>query len=311
MRQVIGIGEIVLDIIFQNERPTAAVPGGSTFNSLISLGRAGIPTAMLSETGNDCVGQRCRDFMEQNGVSSRYVLEYIGSQTPISLAMLDKNNDASYEFYKGDYGMRRNFTMPDICPNDIVLFGSYYALNPIIHPYVSEFLSYAKKRGSILYYDINFRQAHAKEKVRLLASILDNMEMADIVRGSREDFEILFGNSDPNFIYRIHVSYHTKLFIETNGAKNVALRTENLTKDYPVKPCRSISTIGAGDNFNAGLLFALIRSGIERDELPNLQEKQWDELLESALSFASNVCGSIKNYIDDDFAKHVRMSLRS
>ena len=35
-RKVIGIGETVLDVIFKNDQPTAAVPGGSTFNAMIS-----------------------------------------------------------------------------------------------------------------------------------------------------------------------------------------------------------------------------------------------------------------------------------
>lgn len=38
MRKVIGIGETVLDIIFKNGKPTEAVPGGSTFNGIVSLG---------------------------------------------------------------------------------------------------------------------------------------------------------------------------------------------------------------------------------------------------------------------------------
>ena len=43
MRKAIGIGETVLDIVFRNNQPQAAVPGGSTFNSMISLGRCGVP----------------------------------------------------------------------------------------------------------------------------------------------------------------------------------------------------------------------------------------------------------------------------
>lgn len=39
MRKVIGIGETIMDIIFHGEQPTAAVPGGSSFNSIISVGR--------------------------------------------------------------------------------------------------------------------------------------------------------------------------------------------------------------------------------------------------------------------------------
>ena len=36
MRKVIGIGETVLDIIFKDNKPVEAVPGGSTFNASTS-----------------------------------------------------------------------------------------------------------------------------------------------------------------------------------------------------------------------------------------------------------------------------------
>ena len=36
MRKVIGIGETVLDIIFKDNQPVSAVPGGSAFNAAIS-----------------------------------------------------------------------------------------------------------------------------------------------------------------------------------------------------------------------------------------------------------------------------------
>lgn len=56
MRKVIGIGETILDILFKDEQPTAAVPGGSVFNGIISLGRMGVNVCFISETGNDKVG---------------------------------------------------------------------------------------------------------------------------------------------------------------------------------------------------------------------------------------------------------------
>lgn len=43
---IIGIGETVFDILFKNNQPQKAVPGGSTFNSIVSLGRAGMNCAM-------------------------------------------------------------------------------------------------------------------------------------------------------------------------------------------------------------------------------------------------------------------------
>ena len=57
MRKVIGIGETVLDIIFKDGKPIEAVPGGSAFNAMISLGRAGVNTPFISEAGNDRIGK--------------------------------------------------------------------------------------------------------------------------------------------------------------------------------------------------------------------------------------------------------------
>ena len=50
--QVFGIGETVYDIIFKDNQPQRAVPGGSTFNALVSLGRLGVPCSMVTEVGD-------------------------------------------------------------------------------------------------------------------------------------------------------------------------------------------------------------------------------------------------------------------
>ena len=70
MRKVIGIGETILDILFKDSQPTAAVPGGSVFNGIISLGRLGVNVTFISETGNDKVGDIILKFMRENGVST-------------------------------------------------------------------------------------------------------------------------------------------------------------------------------------------------------------------------------------------------
>ena len=74
MRRVIGIGETILDILFKNNQPTAAVPGGSVFNGLVSLGRAGANVLFISEVGSDKVGRIILDFMKENGISTDSVM---------------------------------------------------------------------------------------------------------------------------------------------------------------------------------------------------------------------------------------------
>ena len=98
--RVIGIGETVLDILFKDDQPQKAVPGGSTFNSIVSLGRAGVNCAMVTEVGGDHVGDLTCRFLRDNGVSTEYVCRHEQMKSHVSLAFLDEHNDAQYVFYK-------------------------------------------------------------------------------------------------------------------------------------------------------------------------------------------------------------------
>ena len=311
MRKVIGIGETVLDIIFRDEQPISAVPGGSTFNAIISLGRSGVPTSFISETGNDRVGQMILRFLEENGCDASAVNVYPDSKSPLSLAFLNERNDADYIFYKDHPNDRLDFKYPEVHQDDLVLFGSYYALNPVIRPQVKEFLDYARQHGAILYYDVNFRAAHQHEVMKLTPNLLENFELADIVRGSAEDFEILFKKHSADDVYRSQIMFYTRKFIYTQAADTVELRADGgLSKQYPVLPVKTVSTIGAGDNFNAGLLFGIIREGIMRSHIDRgLSEQQWDSIIGSALQFSAEVCGNLHNNVSTAFGDERKKEL--
>lgn len=313
MRKVIGIGETVLDIIFRDEKPISALPGGSTFNAIISLGRSGVKASMISETGNDRIGQNIIKFMESNGIDASYVNVYPESKSPLSLAFLNDHNDADYIFYKDHPHDRIDYVYPEVNADDIVLFGSFFALNPVIRPQVYAFLDYARQRGAILYYDVNFRASHKNEVMKVTPNLLDNLEMADIVRGSSEDFEILFRQHDADTVYRSQIAFYTKKFIYTRSADPVEVRGDSgFSKQYPVLPTETVSTIGAGDNFNAGFIYGLIKNGITHQHIDQgLTESQWDALVSSALDFSAECCRDIYNYVSEKYGEKMRKGLQN
>lgn len=306
MRRVIGIGETVLDIIFKGEQPLQAVPGGSAFNAIISLGRTGIPAYFISETGNDRVGLWVKRFLRENGVDDSGVCVFPDSKSPLSLAFLNENNNADYLFYKDHPHAQLDFTYPEIHENDVVIFGSFFAINPVVRPQVSGFLDYAHKRGAILYYDLNYRASHKNDLLRVTPNIIENLELADIVRGSDEDFEIMYNKKDADSVYRSEISFYTKKFIYTRGAEPIELRAEGgFAKQYPIlTEGKVVSTIGAGDNFNAGFVYGIIKEGITRADIDRgLTEQQWDQLINCGLRFSANVCQSMNNYITTEFGE--------
>jgi fructokinase len=311
MRKVIGIGETVLDIIFKNGQPIGAVPGGSVFNGVISLGRAGVPAAFISEAGNDRVGDHIISFMRENGVNADNVGKFPDSKSPISLAFLDADGNADYLFYKDHPHDQLDFVYPDIQADDIVMFGSFYAVNPVIRPQVMGFLDYARSHGAILYYDVNFRPSHRNDMMKVTPNVLENLEMADIVRGSREDFQVMFRKDDPDRVYNAEISFYCKKFIFTRGAEPVELRADGgLKKSYPVIATDTVSTIGAGDNFNAGFVYGMIKYGIDRGAIERgLSEEQWDNVIHCAQLFSANCCKSISNSIDQEFGQQMKQAL--
>ncbi len=307
-RKVIGIGETVLDIIFRGSQPINAIPGGSTFNACVSLGRAGINTTFISETGNDRVGENIIEFLRENGVNADNVNVFPDSKSPLSLAFLDDDNNADYVFYKDHPHDRLEFTYPKINPDDIVLFGSFFALNPVIRPQMAGFLEYAKNQGAIIYYDVNFRSSHRDEIMKITPNLLENLEYSDIVRGSDEDFEILYKKDDPDKVYTAEISFYCKRFVCTRGANPIIVRGKgNFRKEYPTLTTKTVSTIGAGDNFNAGFIFSMLKQGITREDLERgLSEAQWDELVKTGQTFSAECCKDIFNYIGKDFGKSLQ-----
>lgn len=303
MRKVIGIGETTFDIIFKDNKPINAVPGGSAFNAIISLGRSGIDTTFIGETGNDRVGKAVIDFLHDNDVHTEHVNCYPDSKSSLSLAFLDEHNNADYLFYKSDPHDQFDFTYPEINRDDIVLFSSFFAINPIVRPQMLAFLEHAHSRGAILYYDVNYRASHRNEVMRITPNLIENLEFADIVRGSNEDFEVIYKLNDADKVYHSEISFYCKNFICTRGKDPISVHAEgNFHKDYDIESLKTVSTIGAGDTFNAGFIYGLLRQHITRDDIQNgLTEAQWDSLIASGKAFSAECCKDIYNYVGKEF----------
>ena len=306
MRKVIGIGETILDIIFRGNQPSAAVPGGSVFNGIVSLGRMGIKVGFISETGNDRVGNIILQFMRENNIPTDHVNVFPDGKSPVSLAFLNEQSDAEYIFYKDYPKQRLDVLYPKLEEDDIVMVGSYYALNPVLREKILELLDQAREKKAIIYYDPNFRSSHKNEAMKLAPTIIENLEYANIVRGSQEDFFYMWGLQEADKIYKDKVKFYCRNFLCTAGAEQVSLRTDTISKEYSIPPLEAVSTIGAGDNFNAGIIFGLLKHNVRYKDLDTMDEATWDQVIQYGIEFAAEVCKSFNNSVSKEFAEKHR-----
>ena len=293
---VFAVGETVFDIIFKDFHPQAAKPGGSAFNAMISLGRLGIPGSFISEVGNDRIGNYIKSFLRDNGVDDRFVVQFNDGKSALSLAFLDESSDASYDFYKDYPNQRLNEKMPVFGENDYLLFGSFYGLNPVLRPQVTGLLSAAEQAGAAIYYDPNFRSSHLADLDRLRAIIEENITASTLVRASSEDMENIYGVKTPESAYE-RVAPMCDYYIHTANAAGVDLFTPTFRLHVDVEQIQPVSTIGAGDTFNAGILYGLYTRGINPRNIREVSREEWSRILDKAGEFSRAVCLSYDNYI--------------
>ena len=306
MRNIYAIGETVLDILFKNQLPVTAKAGGACLNSAVTLGRLNLPVHFIGEYGMDEVGNMIDAFLKQNHVSTKYVYRYYDGKSTLALAFLNENNDASYDFYKIYPEKRLDVQFPELKQNDIVLFGSFYAITLEVRQKLLEFIREANKRKAIVIYDPNFRKHHLHELPKLKPLILENMSYADIVRGSNEDFSLILGADNADEAY-LEVSKYCRNLLYTANRQGVFVRSSKTSVTSPVMTIEPVSTIGAGDNFNAGIVYSLYRHHIGYHDIGNLSESIWVDIVRIAVEFATHVCMNYDNYISDEFAAGYRL----
>lgn len=300
-----AVGETILDIIFKGVEPQAAKPGGSSFNAAITLGRLGAPINFISEMGDDRVGDLIQDFMEANGVNANFISRFHQGQSAIALAFLNEKSDAEYQFYKDYPAQRLAVEFPEFHKDDLLIFGSFYALNPGIRPRVKELLEKASKAGATIVYDPNFRSSHLPERDKLVPVIMENIGYASLVRASDEDLVNIFDARGPDEAWE-RISSHTDVLVYTASAGGVYLRSSSLSFHKEVEIIEPVSTIGAGDTFNAGLLYGLWKNGIKREQIKTLDRDTWEGLIATAIQFSREVCLSYDNYLPTGYALHLK-----
>jgi fructokinase len=301
-RRVFCIGETVLDIIFIENRPVAANPGGSMLNSAVSLGRAGIPVYFISDFAEDLAGNLVQSFLLQNNVSTEFVSIYKGGKTSLALAFLNEERDAQYSFYKIFPEERLTADLPIVNAGDIILFGSFYALTASLRVKITTFIGQARQTGAFIIYDPNFRTAHLEELEALRPWIIENIGIADMVRGSDEDFLHIFASADANQAFQEVKHAGCQLLVYTRNSKSVELRSAGYSRSFDVPFLSPVSTVGAGDAFNAGIIYALMHQLTNSE---GIAASSWEDIIGYAIRFAADVCTSIDNHIRPEFAQQL------
>ncbi len=306
MRKIYTVGEAIYDIIFENGKPVDAKVGGAMINTSVSLGRLGLPIHYIGDTANDVVGDIMVDFLLENHVDVSHFTRYDDSKSRLALAFVDDKNAPRYSFYKIKTDKKIELDFPEVEKDDIILFGSFYGIKVDVRGQLVDFILQARKKGAILIYDPNFRPNHLSLLSAVMPYIEENIRFADIAKGSNEDFKLIFGKDNfPEMVERL-LKVGMKRLIYTRNEEGIDVHLPEGDFHLDVQKLEPLSAVGAGDTFNAGLIYYLFKNNIGKAELENMSFDSWNEMLQLADRFAADVCMSMDNYISYKLANEIQ-----
>lgn len=295
---VYTLGESLLDIIISSINNVTARPGGAMLNTAVSLGRSDVDVSLVTELGDDSTSAQIMSFLQSNNVATNFIHSYNDNNASLAIALLDENKKPKYTFIK-NYPEKRNISkIPDFQNGDILLFGSLYSLYKKIRNSILSIINVANNRNVIIIYDPNIRNAHHLSDEDVMKSVHQNIKLSNIIKGSDEDFTNILGSSNHlEQISELRKLNKRALIIITLGADGVIADLAGQSIKLPAIKTEIISTIGAGDAFNAGIVSALERQRSQNISFRNNDIGSINELLKSGLKYSSLVCNSMENYI--------------
>ncbi len=258
MHPVLLIGDFTLDLVYESGVfvPSA---GGSVFNVASVLRKNEIEVSFVSRVGNDLTGKILLNQIEKLGISKNTIIQDENFRTSVAFSEYDSEGKPHYSFYKD----KKEFQFLDdkLLNVKYSLFhiGSSFAFSETSFFAVTKTCEIMTKSNIPISYDINLRKTPTKsERVRIFAL----MEKAEIIKGSDEDFYLLYGTDEKTFVMnRILSDFNNKIGIITYGKNGAFLFSRSdscFVKQNKI--LENIKSIGAGDSFMAGIILYYLKN---------------------------------------------------
>lgn len=289
--KVFGVGEVLFDVCFSQNQIVGGSVGGSVLNALSTLASLGYSVNLMSEVGDDELGLLIEKQIMAKNINCQ-LFKVKSKKTSLALAFLTESGDADYSFYKSYWfpGFNQVLCEEGVEAGDIILFGSLFSIHEGSHTWLCKELDRLKGSKTILLYDPNLRKGYLEEfnlddlKQRVEAC----MERASLVKASIEDLTMLWGELTPKEYYGIVKDYCSYLIL-TCGESGLFFFSPSFTTKVSAVHCDNVvSTIGAGDNLSAGVVFGLIDVGKSRLDI--LTNEEWLSILKKGTEFGAAVC---------------------
>ncbi len=282
MNKTIYIGELALNVSLCADGRADTGIGDWAVNAAIIDGRMEVPTIWVGEAAADTVGDHIVSCLEASNVDCTSVDRFTEGVNPIRV-MKDGDRATTVDHTRFP-AEPVNAVWPRIDEGDVVVYGSYMTLEERDHPRLLDLLRHAKARKAYLVYLPYFESHQVPRITRVMPSVFDNLELADLIVGRDADIRAIFEGHDIEAIFKNHLLFYCPRFLHLDPtAKKMRFfdNDESWSLDcHPTENNEFQWSAGA----LAGIVRALVEGHRDPDELMNAGNETAHSELASSIS---------------------------
>lgn len=274
-RDVLVIGESLVDIVRAADGSIVEYAGGSAANVAVALARLGRQVRFVTSYADDAHGRMIADHLRADGVRLASDPGAV-ARTSTAQATIGTDGAAHYEF---DLEWRVNPLAEG--PDPLVVHAC--SLGAVLAPGaddVHDLLARLRATATISY-DVNARPAITGTGPEVVAAVERMVAISDLVKASDEDLTALYPDVDNLTAARNLLGLGPEAVVVTRGGEGATWVRASGQAEIASLPVVVADTIGAGDTFGAALVDALWELGLlgaERREA--LRDLSMDEIAE-------------------------------
>jgi 5-dehydro-2-deoxygluconokinase len=264
------LGRIGYDLYaLEHHRPLPEVErferklGGSSANMAVGLARLGLRVGMVSALGDDALADYLLGFLRAEGVETTHVRRVAGYNTSLCLTEVSPPDRFPQVFYRREAADTR----VSVGPRELdyarsarlfVTNGTSLAAEPSRQATLDT-LAAARAAGARTVLDVDYRASSWPSPAEAGRQARRALPSVAVVVGNEDELELLTGERDPARQVRAVLDGGVSLLVRKLGARGVEAHSAEGSSFSPPIAVEVVSTIGAGDGFAAGFLYALFR----------------------------------------------------
>jgi 5-dehydro-2-deoxygluconokinase len=235
--------------------------GGSSANMAVGLARLGLRVGMISALGDDALADYLLGFLQAEGVETRYVQRVAGYNTSLCLTEVSPPDRFPQVFYRREPADTR----VTVGPSELdyvrqarlfVTNGTSLAADPS-RGATLEALAAARAAGARTVLDVDYRASSWPSPAAAGEQARRALPSTDVVIGNEDELALLTGESEPAAQVSRVLEAGAGLLVRKLGARGVEAHTREGSWFEAPFTVHVVSTIGAGDGFASGFLYAL------------------------------------------------------